>query len=142
MATQLIGSYAINNILPVQPRGAGQVSFGPIAIPAGYTTFQVVFDLQQVQSLTAAFAALIDMSLDGGATWQNVGDYGLDLSRSGYRLVGNQLLRALDDPYGTGPVRYFGSNVRLMQTESTTRQIRGTVSCTEATTSGVTLVGV
>jgi len=142
MPTQIIGSLAVNNLLPIQSRAAGSVSFGPLPIPAGYSNFQVLFDLQQVNSLTAQFTALVELSFDGGANWQTVGDYGLDLAQSGYRLVSTQLLRALDDAYGPGPVRYFGSSVRLMQTDNTTRQIRGTLTCSEALVSGVTLVGV
>jgi hypothetical protein len=142
MATQIIGSLAVNNILPIQSRNAGSVAFGPLNVPAGYTSFQVMFDLQQVNSLTATLSAIIEISFDAGANWQTVGDYALNLAVSGYRLVAGQLLRALDDPYGTGPVRYFGSPIRLMQTESTTRQVRGTLTSTEALISGVTLVGV
>ena len=142
MATQIIGSLAINNLLPIQSRAAGSVNFGPLAVPVGYSQFQVMFDLQQVNSLTAQFTAQIDLSFDGGANFVTVGSYGLDLALSGYRLVTGQLLRALDDNYGPGPVRYFGSSIRLTQTDNTTRQIRGTVTCSEALISGVTLVGV
>lgn len=142
MATQIIGSLAVNDLLPIQARAAGSVAFGPINVPAGYTTFQVMFDLQQVNSLTAVLSAVIELSFDGGTNWAVVGDYALDLSRSGYRLVTGQLRRALDDDLGTGPVRFFGSSVRLPQTESASRRIRGTLTSSEAVISGVTLVGV
>jgi hypothetical protein len=142
MATQVIGSYAINNLLPIQLRNAGSIAFGPFNVPAGYSSLQVSFDLQQVNSLTAAFTALVEVSFNSGGSWQTVGDYGLDLSVSGYRLVAGQLLRSLTDNFGPGPVRYFGNSVRLMQTESTTRQIRGTLTCSEAVISGVTIIGV
>lgn len=142
MATQVVGSYAVNNLLPIQARAAGTVPFGPFAVPAGYSSLQISFDLQQVNSLTAVFSAVVQVSFDGGLNWTTVGDYGLDLAQSGYRLVSGQLLRALDDRFGPGPVRYFGSNVKLLQTESTTRQVKGTVSCSEAAISGVTIIGV
>jgi hypothetical protein len=142
MATQIIGTLAVNNLLPIQARNAGSVPFGPISIPAGYTSFSVMFDLQQITSLTATLSAIVEISFDAGATWQTVGDYALSLAQSGYRLIGGVLTRALDDPLGNGPVRYFGSSARLAQTESTTRQVRGTLTSTEALISGVTLVGV
>lgn len=142
MATQVIGSYAVNNLLPIQARAAGTVPFGPFNVPAGYSALSISFDLQQVNSLTAVFTALVEVSFDSGANWTTVGSYGLDLAKSGYRLVSGQILRALDDRYGPGPVRYFGSNVKLMQTESATRQVRGTVGCSEAAISGVTIIGV
>jgi len=142
MATQIIGSLAVNDILPIQARNAGSVNFVQSVVPAGYTQFQVMFDLQQVNSLTAVFTAHIEMSFDGGANFSVIGDYGLDLAQSGYRLVTGKLFRALDDPSGPGPVRYFGSSIRLAQTDSTQRQIRGMLTCSEALISGVTLVGV
>src|SRR3954468_14065306 len=100
MATQIIGSLAINNLLPIQSRGAGQVAFGPVAVPAGYSFLTVQFDLQQVQTLTASFTTAIQLAQDG-VNFVDAGGAGLDLAQSGYRLVANQLLRAVDDNLGT-----------------------------------------
>jgi hypothetical protein len=141
LATQVIGSYAINDLLPIQARQAGTVAFGPFSVPAGYTSLGLTFDLQQVSSLTAVLSGFVEISFDGGTNWQTVGDFALDLAVSGYRLVSGQLLRALDDPMGPGPVRFFGQNVRLGNSHLTTRRVRGSISSSEAVTSGVTLVG-
>lgn len=142
MATQIIGSYAINNLLPIQSRPSGSIAFGPVALPAGYSNIQVAFDLQQIQTLTAVFTVVVEVSQDNGVNWTTVGSYGLDLAVSGYRLVANTLMRALNDPLGPGPVRYFGSSGRLPQTDSTQRQIRGTLTCSETSVSGVTVIAV
>lgn len=141
MATTIIGSFAINDLLPIQARGAGTVAFGPFNVPAGYTSLQLTFDLQQVSSLTPVFSGHVEQSFDSGANWETVGDFELDLSVSGYRNVGGVLMRALDDPLGPGPVRTFGVSIRLRQCDLSTRRVRGSVTCSAAVTSGVTLVG-
>jgi len=138
MATQVIGSVAVNNLLPIQARGAGSVAFGPVAVPAGYSIIAVLFDLQQVTSLTAVLSATFEMSTDG-VTWTGIGGAGLDLSRSGFQVLNNVLTRSNTDALGPGPVRVFGGQVRIPQTDSTTRQVRGTITASEALTSGVTL---
>jgi hypothetical protein len=140
MATQVIGSLAVNNLLPIQLRAAGSVAFGPFAVPAGYTNLDILFDLQQVATLTAVLAAHVELSPDG-STWGVVGDFELDLAASGYRLVAGVLTRSPLDAWGPGPVRYFGQTVRLFQTDLTTRQVRGTLTSSEGLISGVTLVG-
>jgi hypothetical protein len=139
MATTIIGSLAINPLLPIQSRAAGQISWGPFAVPAGYTSLTVQIDLQQVASLTAAFSATGELSFDG-VTFQPIGGPGLDLAASGYRIVGGVLTRAVDDPMGPGPVRTFGFRFPLFQCDLATRKVQGTLSCTEAVISGATLV--
>jgi hypothetical protein len=139
MATQIIGSLAVNNLLPIQSRAAGQIAFGPFNVPAGYTSLTIQFDLQQVSSLTAAFTADVQLSQDG-TTFQDLGNVGLNLAQSGYVLNGGVLTRAADDPLGPGPVRVFGVNVKLPGTQLTTRAVKGTLACTEAVISGVTLM--
>jgi hypothetical protein len=141
MATTIIGSLALNPLLPIQARGAGQISWGPVAVPAGYTNLTIQIDLQQVSSLTAAFSTNGDLSFDGGVSWPiNFGATGLDLAQSGYRLVNGVLTRAVDDPMGPGAVRVFGFRFPLFQCDLTTRQVRGVLSCTEALISGATFV--
>lgn len=139
MATQVIGSLAINNLLPIQARGAGSVSFGPVAIPRGYSRITVQIDLQQVASLTAAFQLAVEVSLDG-TTWQSAGGAGLDLSRSGYVLDAGVIRRPDADSMGPGPVRVAGLSVPLFGTDLTTRQVRGTLTCSEPATSGATVM--
>lgn len=139
MATSIIGSLAINPLLSIQSRAAGQIAWGPVAVPLGYTSLTVQIDLQQVASLTAVFAATGELSFDG-VNFQSIGGPELDLAASGYRLVNGVLTRALNDPQGAGPVRTFGFQFRLRQCDLTTRQVRGTLSCTEAVISGATFV--
>jgi hypothetical protein len=139
VATQVIGSLAVNNILPIQSRALGSIPFGPFNVPAGYSSLTIQFDLQQVSSLTATLTANVQFSLDG-TTFQNMGDVGLNLAQSGYVLNGGVLTRAADDPLGPGPVRVFGVGVKLFGTHLTTRVVKGTLSCTEAAISGVTLM--
>jgi hypothetical protein len=139
MPTQIIGSIAINNLLPIAARGAGSVSWGPVAVPAGYSVIAVTFDLQQVASLTAIFSATFQLALDG-VTFVDIGSgVGLDLSKSGFVLNAGVLTRPATDPLGPGPVRIFGRQVFLNGTDLTTRQLKGTLSSSEALTSGVTL---
>ena len=140
MATQVIGSIAVNNLLPIQARGAGTANYGPVAIPAGYSIFWVVFDLQQVSSLTAVLSGTADISLDGGANWSTVSGAGIDLSVSGFVVNNGVLTRSASDPAGPGPVRAFAIRILLQHTDSTQRMIRGTVTASEALTSGVTLM--
>jgi hypothetical protein len=140
MATTVIGSLAINPLLPIQARGAGSVSFGPVAIPVGYSALTVQVDLQQISSLTAVFDLQVQFSLDNGQTWSLPEGSGLDLSRSGYVLTNGVLTRAADDPRGPGPVRVVGLSVSLLHTELATRQIRGTLSCSEPSISGATFM--
>lgn len=139
MATQIIGSLAINNILPTQARGAGTASWGPVAVPAGYSFLTVQFDLTQLVSLTPVLTAAVSIALDG-VNFVPGSEVGLDLSVSGYVLNGSVVTRASDDPLGTGPVRVFGATFRLPSTELTTRKVQGTLQCSEAVTSGVTLM--
>jgi hypothetical protein len=152
MATTIIGSLAINDLLPIQSRAAGQISWGPVAVPVGYTSLTVQLDLQQVASLTAVFVATGELSFDG-VNFSSIGGPELDLSVSGFRLV-NGVLRRSDgtvplpdasgffapDPLGTGPVRTFGFKFTLFQCDLTTRKVRGTLSCSESVISGATFV--
>jgi hypothetical protein len=155
MATTIIGSLAINPLLPIQSRIAGQISWGPFAVPAGYTFLTVQIDLQQVASLTAVFSATGFIAPDG-VNFQSIGGPELDLSRTGFRLVNGVLMRSDGtvplpppnsppgffeaDPMGPGPVRTFGFRFPLSQCDLTTRKVQGTLSCTEAVISGATLV--
>lgn len=139
MATQVIGDIAINNLVPIASHGAGVLAFGPVALPAGYSVLTVVFDLQQVTTLTPVFTATVQLSLDNGATWADVGGVGLDLSKSGYVLASGVITRNASDALGPGPVRDFAAQVQLPRTELTTRQIQGTVTCSAAVISGVTI---
>lgn len=140
MANVVVGSLVANNLVPIAAHPAGQVSFGPLAVPAGFTMFIVMFDLQQVNSLTPVFDASVEVSFDSGATWTFAGGSKLDLSASGWSLTGGVLTRPADDFYGPGPVRDFGQRINLTQSQLTTRQVRGVLSCSEAVVSGVTLV--
>lgn len=140
MANVPVGSLVANNLLAIASHPAGQVSFGPLAVPAGFTMFVVLFDLQQVTSLTAVFNASVEISFDNGATFTSAGVSKLDMSVSGYVLNGGVLTRPQTDFYGPGPVRIFGARIDLKQSDLTTRQVRGVLSCTESVISGVTLV--
>lgn len=139
MATQIIGSLAVNSILPIQARAAGSIPFGPFTVPAGYTSLTIQFDLQQAASLTATFTANVQVAPDG-VNYVDQGDVGLNLAQSGYVLNGSVLTRSADDSLGPGPVRVFGVNVKLPGTHLTTRAVKGTLACSEAVTSGVTLM--
>src|SRR3954471_14288163 len=105
MATTLIGSLAINPLVPIASHAAGSMPFGPIALPAGYSVISVTFDLQQVSSLTAVLSANLQLSIDGGANFIDIGGAGLDLSKSGYVLNGSVITRSETDSLGPGPVR-------------------------------------
>lgn len=139
MATQVIGVLAVNNILPTQARAAGSFNFGPVALPVGYSGLWVQFDLTQVTSLTPVFSFSFDLSFDNGSTWTTVNSAGLDLALSGYVITGGVLTRAADDAMGPGPVRVFGGRVGLTQTESSARQVRGVLTCSQAVASGATI---
>lgn len=141
MATTIIGSIAANDLVAIASHGAGSLPFGPFAVPAGYTQLMVVFDLRQVDTLTATLTAAVEVSFDSGGNWTSVGSGTLSLPSSGYVLNGSVLTRSAGDPLGPGPVRMFGKSFMLKQTDLSTRQVRGTLSIDEALISGVTLVG-
>lgn len=140
MPSQTVGVMVINNLVPTATRQAGTLEFGPVSIPAGIGWINIMFDLREVGNLTTVFESFVEVSMDDGQTWTSLGGSGLDLSRSGYRLVGGALYRALDDPLGPGPIRCYGKMRTIPNTELTTRQIRGTLSQSESVKSGVTVV--
>lgn len=140
MANVVVGSLVANELVTIAPHSAGTLNFGPQPVPAGFTVLSIIFDLRQVDTLTASFTANVEISFDDGQNWVFAGGSGLNLAVSGYVLNGGVLTRSASDLFGPGPVRIFGKQIMLKQSHLTTRQIRGTVSATEALTSGVTLV--
>jgi len=139
MANVTVGAFVANELLAPQARAAGTLAFGPVAIPTGFSHVVVMFDLRQQTTATAAFSATLSGSLDNGATWTAMGGAGLDLP-AGLVLTSGHLYRSESDPLGPGVIRTFGFGHALPRTELTTRQIKGTVSCTESSTLGVTVV--
>lgn len=139
MASQIIGCMVANELLENSVRPAGSLDFGPVDIPDGFGFLGIMFDLRNVISLTAQFNAMVEVSYDGGQTWESLGGGGLDLAVSGYRIVDNKLMRSDSDPQGPGPVRCFGEMIFLKRTDNP-RKIRGTLSQTEASEIGVTVV--
>lgn len=141
MANTVVGSIVANDLVAIASHPAGDLSFGPFNVPAGFTQLMVVFDLRQVDSLTATLGSSVDVSFDSGQNWSFVGANGLRLADSGYVLNNGVLTRSADDFFGPGPVRIFGKSFTLKQCHLTTRQVRGVLSSTEALISGVTLIG-
>lgn len=141
MATVTVGSLVANNLVPIASRGAGSIAFGPFAVPAAFTQLMVIFDLQQVASLTATLGSTVEVSLDNGTNWTAAGANSLSLPNSGYVLNGGVLTRSVTDPFGPGPVRIFGTSFRLLHSDISTRQVRGTLTQDETLISGVTLLG-
>lgn len=141
MANVTVGSLVANNILTITSHPSGSTTFGPLAVPAGFTIFTIMFDLQQVSSLTAVFTGSVEISFDNGTNWTSAGASKLDLSVAGFTAPGGILTRSSTDFFGPGPVRVFGQNFFLRQCDLSTRQIRGTLTCSESLISGVTLAG-
>lgn len=141
MANVVVGSLVANELVPIASHAAGSLNFGPLNIPQGFTVLMIAFDLRQVDSLTATFSSTVELSLDNGANWIAAGGNALNLAQSGYVLNGGVLTRSNVDPMGPGPVRMFAKQIILKNSDLTTRQVRGTLSVTEALISGVTFAG-
>jgi hypothetical protein len=141
MANVTVGSLVANDLVTIALHQAGSLNFGPLNVPVGFTQFWVVFDLRQVDALTATLASSVEISFDNGSNWSFNGGNGLSLPDSGYVLNGGVLTRSASDPLGPGPVRTFGKSFMLKQCHLSTRQVRGVLTQSEALISGVTLVG-
>ena len=141
MANVVVGTLVANELVTTASHQAGTLNFGPLNIPQGFTVLMISFDLRQVNSLTATFSSSVEISIDSGANWDFAGGNALNLAQSGYELNGNVLTRSATDPMGPGPVRMFAKQILLKNCHLTTRQVRGTLSVTEALISGVTFAG-
>ena len=141
MATTIIGSLAVNDLVTIGSHNAGSVPFGPFNIPVGVSQLMVIFDLRQVNTLTATLGSSVEISFDSGGNWESAGANELRLPDSGYVLNAGVLSRSASDLLGPGaPVRMFGTRLMLKQCHLTTRQLRGTLTQDQALISGVTLV--
>lgn len=141
MASTTVGSLIVNDLIAIAQHGAGSVPFGPFNVPVGFSQLMIIFDLRQVNSLTAILGASVEISFDSGQNWESAGGNSLSLPNSGYVLNGGVLSRSGADPLGPGaPVRIFGKSIMLKQCHLTTRQLRGVLTADEALISGVTLV--
>jgi hypothetical protein len=141
MANTIVGSIVANDLVAIASHQAGNLTFGPLNVPAGFTQLEIVFDLRQVTSLTAILGSSVEISFDSGGNWVSAGANELNLADSGYVLTNGVLTRSASDPLGPGPVRIFGKKFMLKQCNLTTRQVRGVLSASEALISGVTFVG-
>ena len=141
MANVVVGSLVANDLIPIALHQDGETAFGPFNVPAGFTQLMIIFDLRQVNSLTATLGSSVEMSIDSGANWTFAGGNELSLPASGYVLNGGVLTRSGSDPLGPGPVRIFGKNIMLKNCHLSTRQVRGVLTATESLISGVTMVG-
>ena len=140
MANVTVGSVVANELIVTAPHSSGATTFGPAAVPAGFTVIMLSYDMRSVNSLTASFNGAMELSTNNGTSWRGLGSVGLNLATSGYQLSSGVLVRSATDANGPGaPVRVFTSRTILPKAHLTTRQVRGTLSATEAQTAGVTL---
>ena len=127
---------AVVTVLPRATYPAGTRSFGPASIPVGLTSAMVLFDLSFLTALTAELHWTAEYSLDGGASWIDVGGGGLELPKSGFSFVGPTLM----GPEGTPVTQPPGILVRnLPEPTNPNRQMRGTMRLTEPFETIVTL---
>ena len=119
---------AIITVLPRATYPAGTRSFGPASIPIGITSATVLFDLSFLTALTMELHWTAEYSLDGGASWIDLGGGGLELPKSGFSFVGPTLMSSDGVPV-TQPPGIRAQNIP--EPTNTNRQMRGTMRLTE-----------
>jgi hypothetical protein len=98
-----------------------------------------MIDVSAIDDMTTNISFNVEISLDNGVNWNPVGGVGLNFSTSGYSRVGGVLVDS-----GGNPVRVVSMSQRFPAPASLVRQIRGTATFSNQTstqqTFGMTLV--
>lgn len=68
----VVSSAAAQTTVTVLPQGtyaAGTRTLGPVSVPSGVTAFSLSLDRTNWTSVAVKVSLVVDLSLDGGATW-------------------------------------------------------------------------
>lgn len=139
MAFTTVGDITVQQIFAVQPRAAGSVTLGPVAVPSGFSRGKLIVNVTQITDLTAVLTVNPQIAFDGVSFTVISGGFGVDfpaLAAQGYVLgAGNVGLVAPN-----GDIARTASNeFPLLQPNLTTRQVQATFSLSAPATLGMTL---